>query len=65
MELSAMFLKLKNADDFWAAHLDKEERSALSSMLNDYMCKDEPWSEKLPTGLVVDAKDLVDEDSVV
>lgn len=65
MELSATSLMLQNADGCWAAHLDNEDRSALSSMLNDYMCNDEPWSEKLPTGLVVDAKDLVDEESDV
>ncbi|KAG7009072.1 hypothetical protein G7Y79_00003g009400 [Physcia stellaris] len=64
-ELSATFLILQNADGFWTAYLDSEDRSALSSILNDYVCKDEPWSEKLPTGLVVDAKDLVDEESVV
>ena len=65
MELSATSLGLQNADGCWAYLDDNEDRLPLSSMLNDYICNEEPWSEKLPTELMVDAEDLVDEESDV
>lgn len=63
MDFSATSLRLKNGDGYWATYLHNEDRSVLSSMLNDYVCNVEPWSEKLPTDLMIDAKDLVDEGS--